>query len=76
MTCTALQAHTPTVLARRENDVHKIIVAQPINHHYFRLDTAYPTNLNPLNTTTPLREMPQTNSILAVQSNPTSYQSP
>jgi len=76
MTCTAIQTHTPIVLARRENDVHKIIVAQHLNNHYFPLDTAHPTNLNSLNTRTPFREVPQTNSNLAVQSNPTFYQSP
>jgi hypothetical protein len=76
MICAALQTHTPTVLARRENDVRKIIIAQYLNHHYFQLDTAHPTNLNSLNTRTPLREAPQNISKLAVQSNPTSYKSP
>ena len=76
MTCVALQAYTPTVPARRENDVRKIIVAQHLNHHYFRLDIAHPTNLNSLNTTTPLREAPQTNSNLPAQYNPNSYKSP
>ncbi len=76
MTCVPLKNHTPTELARRENGVPEIIVAQRVNHPHFRLNTAHIRNQHTRSFTTSARSQPKTTSIISRQPPPTIDKSP